>query len=268
MLSTIGNRIKHLRISANMTQRDLATAINMAKSAICNVENDKTLPSSDMLLKLKEFFSISIDWLLTGESEKSIPLTGTPAAAPPAEQQLPPRSTADEFVTLKDLAGLPGLPGTIQGIDKIAKRQGWEKIKSTNPGVPGRRFIYRVSDLPQDIRRILAENVNRPLNTTNTTNTTARSQVQTDDQQMLMLLFRQLKPGEQQQLISALLKHGVNKLLRLLDDDYMAVLDLEGTGLKIALLMKLLPESQRKEILAFAENGTKQATIIAHRARA
>jgi len=62
------NRIKQLRDEFGYTQQALATKIDGAKSTIAMYENETRKPSMEVLLKLSEIFSCSIDYLL-GKSD-------------------------------------------------------------------------------------------------------------------------------------------------------------------------------------------------------
>lgn len=63
-----GNNLKKLRIDENLTQEELAQKINTSRSNIANYENNKNMPSIDILYKLSQLFECSIDYLL-GKSE-------------------------------------------------------------------------------------------------------------------------------------------------------------------------------------------------------
>ena len=62
------NRIKQLREEFGYTQQDLANKIDGAKSTIAMYENETRKPSMEILIKLSEIFSCSIDYLL-GKSD-------------------------------------------------------------------------------------------------------------------------------------------------------------------------------------------------------
>lgn len=65
-------------------------------------------------------------------------------------------SARSEWYTAKDLAalGLPGLPGTVQGINKLAKRDGW--LSRPRQGRGG-GVEYRLSSLPETARIALLD---------------------------------------------------------------------------------------------------------------
>lgn len=63
-LSMLGDRIKHLRTARNMSQVELAAALNVSKQSVSNWENDNILPSVEIIKQLANYFSCSSDYLL------------------------------------------------------------------------------------------------------------------------------------------------------------------------------------------------------------
>lgn len=66
---TIGNRIKELRTSKNLTQEDIAKMVKVSKATISNYEKGKVSPPIELLVNLAEKYDVSIDWLC-GLSDK------------------------------------------------------------------------------------------------------------------------------------------------------------------------------------------------------
>lgn len=58
------NRIKDLREDADMRQIDLANAVGIDQRTISNYETGKTYPDSFALIKLADYFKVSIDYLV------------------------------------------------------------------------------------------------------------------------------------------------------------------------------------------------------------
>ncbi len=58
------NRIKDLREDADMRQIDLANAVGIDQRTISNYETGKTYPDSFALIKLADYFQVSIDYLV------------------------------------------------------------------------------------------------------------------------------------------------------------------------------------------------------------
>lgn len=63
-MSTIGQRIKTLRIEANITQKQFGDIFGIVKSTVSMYENDNSTPDTEMLKKIAKFFNVSIDYLL------------------------------------------------------------------------------------------------------------------------------------------------------------------------------------------------------------
>lgn len=53
--------------------KDLGEAVGLAESTISHYETGKRQPDYETLLKLSEFFGVSVDYLLTGEEAKKAP---------------------------------------------------------------------------------------------------------------------------------------------------------------------------------------------------
>ena len=58
------NRIKDLREDADMRQIDLANAVGIDQRTISNYETVKTYPDCFALIKLADYFNVSIDYLV------------------------------------------------------------------------------------------------------------------------------------------------------------------------------------------------------------
>lgn len=58
------NRIKDLREDMDLRQSDLAEKTGIDQRTISNYETGKTLPDAYALIRLADFFNVSIDYLL------------------------------------------------------------------------------------------------------------------------------------------------------------------------------------------------------------
>ncbi len=58
------NRIKDLREDRDMRQSDLAAATGIDQRTISNYETGKTMPDAYALIRLADFFDVSIDYLV------------------------------------------------------------------------------------------------------------------------------------------------------------------------------------------------------------
>ena len=65
----IETRIRELRLEKNLTQSELAKAINTSQRNIGRWENGENEPTASFLIALANYFQISIDYLLYREDE-------------------------------------------------------------------------------------------------------------------------------------------------------------------------------------------------------
>lgn len=64
-------RIKELRIKANITQKQLAEYIGVTSQTILNWENGIFEPKISELIKLANYFHVSVDYLIEREVDNS-----------------------------------------------------------------------------------------------------------------------------------------------------------------------------------------------------
>ncbi len=58
------NRIKILRLENNLTQKELAEKIQTSNKNIWAYENNIATPPAETLIKIADFFNVSLDYLL------------------------------------------------------------------------------------------------------------------------------------------------------------------------------------------------------------
>lgn len=63
-MATFGERLKHLRSKNNLNQDELASKINKKKDSISKYEHNKAFPEMPILIKIADYFKVSIDYLL------------------------------------------------------------------------------------------------------------------------------------------------------------------------------------------------------------
>ena len=68
-LHAIGRRIRELR-GFEMTQADFARRIGVSQGYLSALENGEKEPGAAVLLAIKKEFGKSVDWLLTGETQR------------------------------------------------------------------------------------------------------------------------------------------------------------------------------------------------------
>ncbi|EFF65093.1 helix-turn-helix domain-containing protein [Turicibacter sanguinis] len=69
----LGKRLKQLRNSAGLTQKELANKMNISSSAVSMYEADRRDPDTETLVKFSKVFNVTTDYLLGETSNK--PLT-------------------------------------------------------------------------------------------------------------------------------------------------------------------------------------------------
>jgi len=61
---TFGERLKILRKDFDISQDELGKKIGVARTSVANYETNRNYPTSEVLEKLSDVFSVSIDYLL------------------------------------------------------------------------------------------------------------------------------------------------------------------------------------------------------------
>jgi len=62
-----GKRLRDLREKNNLQQKELAKELNVLEATVSMWETGKRIPYSDMLIKIANYFKVSIDYLLGNE---------------------------------------------------------------------------------------------------------------------------------------------------------------------------------------------------------
>lgn len=65
---TLGQNIARLRTQKNLSQGDLADALDISRQSVSKWETDASIPELDKLLRLAELFGVTLDELVKGES--------------------------------------------------------------------------------------------------------------------------------------------------------------------------------------------------------
>lgn len=65
----LGDKVKLLRKKNKVTQQKLADALGLSQSTIGMMEKNKQGASNDTLVKLAEFFGVTVDFLLSDDEE-------------------------------------------------------------------------------------------------------------------------------------------------------------------------------------------------------
>lgn len=65
---TMGERLKMLRVSRNLSQDAVARTIGITRSAYSHYEINNRQPVYETLIKLAAFFNVSTDYIIEGEA--------------------------------------------------------------------------------------------------------------------------------------------------------------------------------------------------------
>ena len=76
MIIKTAERIKYLRESNNITQTELAKKLNVTRSGVNAWEMGITVPSTQYVVLLAKYFSVSADYLLDLSHTATIPVDG------------------------------------------------------------------------------------------------------------------------------------------------------------------------------------------------
>ncbi|NPA68888.1 MAG: helix-turn-helix transcriptional regulator [Chlorobi bacterium] len=66
-MSYIGKNIRKIRISKNLTQTEFAELFNLKRTAVGSYEEGRAEPKINTIIKISDYFNISLDKLLRKE---------------------------------------------------------------------------------------------------------------------------------------------------------------------------------------------------------
>ncbi len=81
-------RLKELRLNKNLTQTKLAEKFGITYSNIGEWERGKSEPSTNMLIKLANFFNVSIDYLVGRENFSNVTVSASVQGLTSQEERL------------------------------------------------------------------------------------------------------------------------------------------------------------------------------------
>ena len=110
-MNNFATRLKYLRETNNLSQRELSRKADIVRSCISKMEHGQIMPSANNLIKLANFFKISTDWILSrepmfrpGSSPKKI--NEQPKQYNPEKQSNLPSITDPELQLIKNFKKL------------------------------------------------------------------------------------------------------------------------------------------------------------------
>ena len=68
----LGDKIKKLRKERHITQSELANAIGLSRSSIGMIESNKQGTGNDSLIRIADFFNVTVDYLLSEDDAENI----------------------------------------------------------------------------------------------------------------------------------------------------------------------------------------------------
>jgi len=115
----LGENIYRLRTERNLSQGDLADALEVSRQSVSKWENNSAVPELEKLIKMAQIFDITIDELVTGETKEepaapTPPSQPAPAQAAPVKQGLSPQQILG--IVLLAFGGLCLIVFTVVGI--------------------------------------------------------------------------------------------------------------------------------------------------------
>ena len=112
----LGENIYRLRTEKNMSQGDLADALEVSRQSVSKWENNSAVPELEKLVKMAELFGVSIDELVTGKSSKEA--SASPRSIPQQTAQAKQGLTTQQILGIVLLAfgGLCLIVFTVVGI--------------------------------------------------------------------------------------------------------------------------------------------------------
>ncbi|OXM17529.1 transcriptional regulator [Paenibacillus herberti] len=68
---TMGDRLRELRLSKNMSQEEVSRNIGITRSAYSHYEINNRQPVYETLMKLAAFFEVSLDYMIGGDQNQN-----------------------------------------------------------------------------------------------------------------------------------------------------------------------------------------------------
>ena len=110
-----------------------------------------------------------------------------------------------EWYSAKELVGLAGLPSSPQGVNLMARREGWHQRRKR--GVQGKAVEYSIDSLPDEVQAIL-----------HACDNSASYQAKRQDAFLIWVeAYYQLTREEREKIVTFILREGLAKLIQRLD---------------------------------------------------
>ncbi|MBS9422839.1 DNA-binding protein [Photorhabdus caribbeanensis] len=110
-----------------------------------------------------------------------------------------------EWYSAKELVGIAGLPSSPQGINLMARREGWEYRRKR--GVQGKALEYHINSLPEDVLNVLSVGES----------TIDYANKRQDPFLIWIEAYYQLTKAEREKIVKFILREGLAKLIGYID---------------------------------------------------
>lgn len=94
-------RLKEIRLSMNLSQKDVADYLGTNSNVYSRYETGERQPSIDVLMKLSEFFGKSIDYIVENHAEVDFSISSYEMELITAAREADDRAREDALNTLK-----------------------------------------------------------------------------------------------------------------------------------------------------------------------
>lgn len=101
----LGENIYRLRTEKNLSQGDLADALEVSRQSVSKWENNSAVPELEKLIKMAQIFGITIDELVTGSTPEEKQAEQS-AQTPPVQSPPPPAPQARSALTAHQVLGI------------------------------------------------------------------------------------------------------------------------------------------------------------------
>lgn len=112
--ATIGDKIRAIRLSRKMTQKEFSASLGIVQGFLCSIEKGKKTPSDTLMIALQHLYAINPQWLKDGSGEMCSSLCPPAAVAGSSAIPLykrPPDSLESVSASMvKEFIAIPGIP--------------------------------------------------------------------------------------------------------------------------------------------------------------
>lgn len=110
----IGDRIRAIRRSRKMTQKEFSASLGIVQGFLCSIERGKKIPSNTLMIAIQHSYGINPDWLNSGTGDMFLKKS-SPSALPGSSAiplyKTPPNSLESISASMvKEFISIPGIP--------------------------------------------------------------------------------------------------------------------------------------------------------------